>query len=87
MNKKVFWIGVVVLVVGIVLFYYCYSTIQDIKYRVDSTPYSLDLYFLVYPAAKQQWDLANLLQPIGLGVLVFGVIILAYGLLVRTESK
>jgi len=85
MEKKVFWVGVIVLVVGVVLLAYGYSTIQNIKSEagLGGVGWYLDL----YPQYRQQWDLANLFQPIGLGMLVLGAIILAYSLLVKKESK
>jgi len=85
MKKTVFWIGVIVLVIGVALFAYGYSTIQNIKDSAGYVP--LVSYFLIYPALKQQWDLANLFQPIGLGMLVLGAIMLAYGLWVKKEAN
>ena len=82
MNKKIFWVGVVVLVLGISLFYYGYTTIQNIEDSAGYVP--LVSYFLIYPQVKQQWDLANLLQPIGLGMLVLGAIMLAYSVFKKT---
>ena len=79
MKKKVFWIGAVVLVVGIVLFGYGYTTIQNMLAVYDN-PSGM---FYLYPEVKPQWDLAQLLQPIGLGMLALGAIILAYGILVK----
>ena len=80
MKKIIFWIGVAVLVIGIVLFSYSYSTIQNLT-PYTHFPFSLD------SQQQAQWDLMNLIQPISLGMLVLGVIILAYGLLVKKESK
>ena len=69
------------MVVGIVLFGYGYATIQDIIAK--KSPYYLSQYFLMYPEAKQQWDLAQMLQPIGLGLLALGAIMLLYGVFVK----
>lgn len=81
MKKKVFWIGAIVLVVGVTLFGYGYTTIQNI-----SATYGIFLSttFITNPEVKQQWDLAQMLQPIGLGLLALGAIMLAYGLFVKT---
>lgn len=80
-NKKVFWIGVAVLVVGITLFAYGYQTIQNIK---DSAyPYPLSTYLTIYPEIEAQWYMAQILQPIGLGMLVLGGFILGFGLRVK----
>jgi hypothetical protein len=81
MKKTIFWIGVAILVIGIVMFTYSYSTIENIKASVGYHTFAT--YFLLYPEIKQQWDLANILQPIGLGMLVLGAIMLAYGLWVK----
>jgi len=69
MKKKVFWIGEIALVVGVALFYYDFSTIQNI--------------YAIHTELKQRWDLAQLLQPIGLGLLALGAIMLAYGVFVK----
>jgi len=78
MKKKVFWIGVAVLVVGVILFGYGYITLQNL-YATYTQPSN----FFYLPEVKQQWDLGQLLQPIGLGMLVLGAIMLAYGVLVK----
>ena len=39
-----------------------------------------------HPELKQQWDLANTIEPIGLGIFVLGAIVLAYGLWAKNES-
>lgn len=84
-NKKVFWMGVAVLVVGIMVFAYGYQTIQNIK---DSAyPYPLSTYLTIYPEIETQWYLAQVLQPLGFGLLVLGAIILAYSLLVKKETR
>jgi hypothetical protein len=79
MKKIIFWIGVAVLVVGIVLFLYGYVTIQTINSIYIQPSYQ----FLFDPALKQRWDLAQMLQPLGLGVLALGAIMLLYGVLVK----
>ena len=76
MKKTVFWICVAVLVVGIVAFAYAYSIIQNLR-PLTQFPFSLD------DQQQAQWDSANLIQPIGLGMIVLGVIVLAYGLFVK----
>jgi len=78
MKKKIFWSGALVLVVGVVLFAYSYSIIQNTK--DVTTPLTILTYFNMHPDAKTQWDLAQIIQPIGLGILVLGAIMLAYGL-------
>jgi len=80
MKKTVFWIGVAVLVVGIVAFAYAYSIIQNLR-PLTQFPFSLD------DQQQTQWDSANLIQPIGLGMIVLGVIMLLYGLLVKKDTK
>jgi len=81
MKKKVFWIGAIVLVVGIILFSYGYTTIQNII--TSSNPYPLNSWFIMHPEAQQQWDTAQMLQPIGLGLLALGAIMLLYGVFVK----
>jgi len=78
MKKIVFWIGVVVLTVGVIVFGYGYITLQNLY-----AAYTQPSYFFDDPAVKLQWDLGQLLQPIGLGMLVLGAIMLAYGVLVK----
>lgn len=83
MNTRVFWIGVIgviILVVGVVLFDYGYTTIQNIIHGARGWD-SLERYFSHNPELRLQWDLANIFQPIGLGLLVLGIIMLAYGAL------
>lgn len=80
MKKTVFWIGAVVLVVGIIMFAYGYSTIQNLR-PLTQFPFHLD------SQQQAQWDLVNLLQPIGLGILVLGVIMLLYSLFVKKDTK
>lgn len=82
MKKTIFWVGASVLIAGIILFYYGYSTIQNII--TSSDPYPLNSWFILHPEAEQQWNLAQMLQPIGLGLLVFGAIMLAYSMFVKT---
>lgn len=79
MKKTVFWLGAVVLVVGIVIFGYGYMSIQNMLAAYD-TPSGM---FSSHPEVKPQWDLAQLLQPIGLGVLALGTIMLLYGVFVK----
>lgn len=87
MKKIIFWIGVAVLVIGIVLFGYAYTTMQNIIAIANSNiSHPLD-WLLTYGGYEQQWSLAQTLQPIGLGILVLGAIMLLYGLLVKKESK
>ena len=81
MNKVVFWIGGIALVVGIVLFAYGYTTIQNIL--ALAYPYPLSTYLTIYPEVETQWYLAQTLQPLGIGLSALGAIILAYGLLVK----
>lgn len=83
MNTRVFWIGVIgviILVVGVILSNYGYTTIQNIIHDARGWD-SLEHYFSHKPELRQQWDLANVFQPIGLGLLVLGIIMLAYGAL------
>jgi len=82
MNKRIFWIGVIVLVVGVVFLAYGYSTIQNITSQAGLS--GVEYYLFRYPQYRQQWDLANILQPIGLGLLILGIIMLAYGFLKKT---
>jgi len=77
-KKLVFWISVAVLVIGIIVFGYGYITLQNLY-----ATYTISSDFFYLPEVKQQWDLAQLLQRIGLGVLVLDAIILAYGILVK----
>jgi drug/metabolite transporter (DMT)-like permease len=79
MKKTIFWIGVAVLVVGIVVFSYGYTTIQNI----NATYIQLSYAFHMNPELKQQWDLAQMLQPLGLGLLALGAIMLLYGVFVK----
>ena len=80
MKKAVFWIGVAVLTVGIIVFGYAYTTMQNIIAIANSNPsHPLD-WLLTYGGYAQQWNLAQTLQPIGLGLLALGAIMLAYGL-------
>jgi len=78
MKKTIFWIGVAILVVGIIVFGYAYTTIQNIRnepiYRMWV---SLD------PQVESQWNLAQTLRPIGLGLLALGAIMLLYGVFVK----
>lgn len=76
MKKKVFWIGVAVLIVGISLLSYGYTTIQNMYASWEH----LSLY---RSEVRLRWDLAQILQPIGLGMLVLGAIIIAYSLFVK----
>jgi len=76
MKKTIFWIGVAVLVFGIVLFSYSYSTIQNLI-PYTHFPFSLD------SQQQAQWDLMNLIQPVGLGLLALGAIMLLYGVFVK----
>ena len=83
MNTRVFWIGVIgviILVVGVILFNYGYSTIQNIIHGARGWD-SLEHYFSHNPELRLQWDLANIFQPMGLGLLVLGIIMLVYGAL------
>jgi len=83
MNTRVFWIsviGVIILVVGVILSSYGYTTIQNIIHGARGWD-SLEHYFSHNPELGLQWDLANIFQPIGLGLLVLGIIMLAYGAL------
>jgi len=75
----------VVLVAGIIMFAYGYETIQNIKDR--AYPYPLSTYLTIYPEVETQWYLAQALQLFGLGILVLGAIMGAYGLLVKKEGK
>jgi hypothetical protein len=77
-KKLVFWISVAVLAVGIIVFCYGYITLQNLY-----ATYTISSDFFYLPEVKQQWDLAQLLQRIGLGVLVLDAIILAYCILVK----
>ena len=74
MKKAVFWLGVAVLVVGIVLFSYAYMTIQNI----NATAIRFMGSFL-NPNVESQLFLAQILQSVGLGLLALGAIILLYG--------
>ena len=58
-----------------------FTTIQNIM--ASSHPYPLLAWFIMHPEVEQQWNLAQMLQPIGLGMLALGAIILAYGILVK----
>lgn len=78
MKKTIFWIGVAVFVVGIILFGYGFVTIQNMY-----ATYTIPSNFFYLPEVKQQWDLAQLLQSIGLGMLALGAIMLAYGVFVK----
>ena len=77
MKKTVFWIGVAVLVIGIVMFAYGYMTLQNMHTTYGSF---LSTALAFHQELKQQWDLANTLEPVGLGIFVLGVIVLVYGL-------
>lgn len=57
------WIGTFVLVIGTILVGYVYINLLDIAPNVE---------------AEQAWDLAIMLQPIGLGILVLGVTMIVY---------
>jgi hypothetical protein len=74
MKKAVFWLGVAVLVVGIVVFSYAYMTIQNI----NATAIRFMGSFL-NPNVESQLFLAQILQSVGLGLLALGAIILLYG--------
>ena len=74
MKKAVFWLGVAVLVVGIVVFSYAYMTIQNI----NATAIRFMGSFL-NPNFESQLFLAQILQSVGLGLLALGAIILLYG--------
>lgn len=84
MNTRVFWIGVIgviTVVVGVILFEYCVTTIQNIIHDASWGWDSLEHYFSHKPELRLQWDLANIFQPMGLGLLELGIIMLAYGAL------
>jgi len=73
----VFWIGAGILVVGIVLFRYSYSTIQNISAAYPrGIPYTL-------PETKQKLDLAQMLQPTGLGLLALGTTVIVYSVFMK----
>jgi len=78
MKKAVFWLGVAVLVVGIVLFSYAYMTIQNI----NATAIRFMGSFLD-PQVESQLFQAQILQSVGLGLLALGVIMLLYGVFVK----
>lgn len=80
MKEIVFWIGAVLLVIGVILFGYGYMTIENIKTAAGS-PLGLPIYFNMYKDEKMKWDLATLAQPVGVGISVLGAIMLAYGFL------
>lgn len=79
MKKTIFWLGVAVLVIGIVLFSYGYTTIQNMIAIYDN-PSGM---FFLHPEVKPQWELAQMLQPVGLGLLALGAIMLLYGVFVK----
>jgi len=79
MKKKVFWIGLGILVVGVVVFGYSDYFIDNIN-SMYAQPSDA---FLIHPNLKGQWDMAHMLQPIGLGLLALGAIMLAYGVFVK----
>jgi len=75
MKKAIFWLGVAVLVVGIVLFSYAYATIQNI----NATAIRFIGSFL-NPQVESQLFQAQILQSVGLGLSALGAIMLLYGL-------
>jgi len=89
----VFWIGVGVLIGGVILFGYGSLTVQNLFEKMreplmhpfepfpwlsGSSPFQL---------LEEQLFLVHLLQLMGLGMAVLGAIMLAYGLWVKKESK
>ncbi len=81
MKKTIFWVGAIILVVGVVFLAYGYSTIQNTIAQASIS--GVEYYLYRYPQYRLQWDLANILQPVGIGALVLGAIMLAYGLLAK----
>lgn len=81
-KRKLFWVGVVMLVVGTALSIFGYWIIQYITTKaVRLLP--LSYFFHCYPRFQQQWNLALMLQLIGLGMLALGEIMIAYSILVK----
>lgn len=78
MKKAIFWLGVAVLVVGIIIFSYAYISIQNI----NATAIRFMGSFL-NPNVESQLFLAQILQSVGLGLLALGVIMLLYGVFVK----
>ena len=76
MKKKMFWVGAGILIVGVVLFVYGYTTIQNMYGSFEHLR-------LHSSEVRQRWDLAHLLQSVGLGMIVLGAIMLLYGILVK----
>ena len=93
MRKKVFWIGAVVLVVGVILFGYGSLTVQNLFERMRElfthlieTALSSGMGPSPFQILEEQLFLVQLLQLMGLGMAVLGSILSAYGLWVKKES-
>ena len=95
MRKKVFWIGAVVLVVGVILFGYGSLTVQNLFERMRELftrarfiEVALSSGMSVSPVQilEEPLFLVQLLQLMGLGMAVLGSILSAYGLWVKKES-
>jgi uncharacterized protein YjeT (DUF2065 family) len=78
MKKTIYWIGIAVLIIGIVLFGYAYTTIQSIS---ETPIWHMDS--LRDPQVESQWNLAQTLRPIGLGLVVLGTIMLFFDFFVK----
>ena len=91
----VFWIGVGVLIGGVVLFGYGSVTVQSLFEEMRELSMHLIETALgsgmstssPFQVLEEQLFLMQLLQLIGLGLALFGAVMLVYGLGVKKENK
>ena len=72
MKTKFFWIGAIVLSLGIILLVYGYSEVQT--------------YGGVWWRYEQQLQIAHILEGVGMGLTVMGVLITAYSILTKNKT-
>lgn len=89
-----FWTGVGVLIVGVILFGYGSLTIPSLFEKLQymythlvETAVNTGMGSSPFQVVEQQLFLMQLLQLIGFGMALFGAVMLVYGLGVKKENK
>ena len=80
MRIGIFTIGIILIIVGIFLFFHGNSTIHEIEsYDIYGLPIS-DFFMLLSPDLKSQYELAQTMKVVGFGFGVVGLVVCIAGI-------